>query len=144
MNKIKHGTTVDLILEGKSEDGTLWFKNDKDSPLTLVVGEGKLLTSLEHELVDMTAGESKTITLSPENGFGQHHESLVMKVPRKSFNPDFTPEIGARVAIDFSDDKHLVGTILESTDEILTIDFNHPLAGKTVLFTFTVISIKNE
>lgn len=144
MDKITKGTTVDIFLEGTLEDGTLCFKSEKDHPLTVIVGEGKLLAPLEHELIDMAVGESKTITLSPEKGFGQHNEDLVMKAPKKNFTSEFNPEIGARIAVDFSGDKHLVGTILEITDETLTIDFNHPLAGKTVHFTFTVISIKNE
>ena len=144
MDKVTKGSTVDILLEGILEDGTLCFKSEKEHPLTIIVGEGKLPAPLEYELIDMAVGESKTIALSPEKGFGQHNEDLVIKAPKKTFNEEFNPEIGARIAVDFSDDRHLVGTILEITDETLTIDFNHPLAGKTVHFTFTVISIKNE
>ena len=144
MEKITQGATVDLLLEGTLEDGTLCFKSEKDHPLTVKIGEGKLLATLELELIDMVVGESKTITLTPENGFGEHDEDLVIKAPKKSFTSEVVPEIGARIAVDFSNDKHLVGTILDITDETLTIDFNHPLAGKTVHFTVTVISIKDE
>jgi FKBP-type peptidyl-prolyl cis-trans isomerase 2 len=141
MNAIKEGDKVGLLFEAKLENGTLCFKNEKENPLVLVVGEGKFSPTLERELKDMREGETKTVTLEPDEAFGQHIDDLVVEVPKEAFRPDVNLVVGSRVSINATSGKTVYGIVIEAKEDTFTIDFNHPLAGKKIIFTVTVVSI---
>lgn len=141
MDVVKEGDTIQILCEGKLQDGRLFFKNDKDDPMTIVVGAGKIFPVLEQELRDMKVGESKTITLQPHDAFGDYNQNLVMVAPKESVDPQMEAEIGSRIDVDLPSGKKLTGVIKEISENTVTIDFNHPLAGKIVIFTVTILSI---
>ncbi len=141
MSSIQEGDIVDVICEGRLKDGTIFFQTMEEQPLRLTIGEGKLFLALEEQLIGMKPGESKTIELQPEEGFGSYNEKLILKAPKDSFSPEFKPVPGAKVSVEVYPGKKLVGTIIEVDDETVTIDFNHPLAGKKLIFAVTIVAI---
>jgi FKBP-type peptidyl-prolyl cis-trans isomerase 2 len=143
MDVVKDGDTVQLICEIKLEDGTLCYKNEKEDPLVLVVGKGSFFPVVENELKDMKVGETKTLTLAPDEAFGQHQEKLVVDVPNDSINMDKPPAVGDKIKYNTPDGKEVLGTVLEISDNSLKVDFNHPLAGKKIVFIVTIYSIVN-
>ncbi|RLF40716.1 MAG: peptidylprolyl isomerase [Thermoplasmata archaeon] len=144
MSGIQEGDIVDVLCEGRLKDGTIFFQATEEQPLRLVVGEGKLFLALEEQLIGMKPGDSKTIELQPEEGFGSYNEKLILKAPKDSFNPEFKPVQGAKVSVEVYPGKKLVGTITEVDDETVTIDFNHPLAGKKLIFVVTIVAISTD
>lgn len=144
MRKVKEGDMVQILCEGRLADGRIFYKNDEKNPIKLVVGEGTIFPALEQEILDMKSGESKTVTLDPSEAFGEHQHELVVVTSKERFNPDLKLALGHKVSIDLTAGKKLIGTIIEIDDEIITIDFNHPLAGQTVVFTVTVVSIEGN
>jgi len=144
MTGVKEGDKIHVVCEAKLEDGQICFKNEKEEPLELIVGEGKFFPAIEKKLQNMKKGETKTITLEPEEAFGPHVTELVLEVPKDAFKPDVTLSIGLRIKIDTPSGKMLIGTIIAISDEKVTIDFNHPLSGKKILFAITVISIEKK
>jgi FKBP-type peptidyl-prolyl cis-trans isomerase 2 len=138
---VKDGDKVKLLYEAKSKDGTIWYKNKKENPLEIVVGKGNIFPAIEKRIKNMKEGEEKTISLKPEEAFGKHREDLVCTVPKNNVQTDFDLDIGSKVNLKSTSGKKITGTVTETKDDILTIDFNHPLAGKIILFTFIVLSI---
>ena len=141
MKGVKKGDKVHILCEAKLEDGTVCYKNDEEKPLEFVVGEGKFFSAIENEMKGMKEGESKTMTLEPKEAFGQYKDDLVVEVSKNDFRSDAKMDLGLRVEVNTPSGKTLHGTIMEIKDETLTLDFNHPLAGKKILFTVTVISV---
>ncbi|MBN2603618.1 MAG: FKBP-type peptidyl-prolyl cis-trans isomerase, partial [Candidatus Thermoplasmatota archaeon] len=137
MDVVKDGDKVQLICEIKLEDGTLCYKNEKEDPLELVVGKGSFFPVVEKELRNMKVGETKTLKLQPNEAFGHHQEQLVVDVPNNCINMDKPPAIGDKIKYNTPDGKKVVGTVLGINDNSLKVDFNHPLAGKKIVFTVT-------
>jgi FKBP-type peptidyl-prolyl cis-trans isomerase 2 len=144
MRNVKVGDTVQILCEAKLESGELCYKNDQENPLELVVGDGKFFPVIEKALQEMTEGETKTVTLQPEDAFGPHMDDLVIKVPKTAFQPDAKLEVGSRIRIDAPNGKSFVGTIVALDDLTFTLDMNHLLAGKKLIVTFTVVSIAEK
>lgn len=141
MKVVKEGDKVHLLYETKLEDGTILHKNKKENPLGVVVGEGKIFSAIENQIKDMKQGETKTIPLKPEEAFGKHREDLIFIAPKNKIKTDDDLVIGSRIKLKMSSGKEITGTITGTDGDNLKIDFNHPLAGRNILFTLTVLSI---
>jgi FKBP-type peptidyl-prolyl cis-trans isomerase 2 len=142
MNVVKEGDTVQISCEGRLEDGTVVFKIQEETPFQLVVGKGKFFPVVENELKDMKEGESKEVSLTPKDAFGHRMEDLIVEIPNDVFETDEELTIGSRICIKTSSGNTLHGTITQLDEDSITVDFNHPLAGKKILFNVTVVSIE--
>jgi len=144
MDNVKEGDKVKLICELKLEDGTTCFKNEQDKPLVVTVGEGKLFPVIENKIKDMKEGETKTVTLKPKDAFGSYNEDLVAEIPKKDLGENPNLKIGSKIQMKTTSDQIIQGTITELKDDTFTVDFNHPLAGKNIVFIITVKSIEKS
>jgi FKBP-type peptidyl-prolyl cis-trans isomerase 2 len=144
METVKEGDKVELVYELKLEDGTTCFKNKQENPLVVTVGEGKLFPAIENKIKDMKKGETKTVTLQPKDAFGMHNNNLVAEIPKKDINTNFDLKIGSKIQIKTTEDKTLQGSVIEIKEDAFVADFNHPLAGKIILFIVTVKSIEKS
>ena len=144
MEDVKEGDKVNIFCEAKLEDGTVCYKNKEENPLVFVVGEGKFFPAVEDSMKGMKKGESKTITLKPKDAFGEHKEDLVFIAPKDKFSSEAKIDIGSKVKVNTPTGQTVRGTITEINNGTCTIDFNHPLAGKKVVFTVTVVSIEGN
>jgi len=141
MTVIKEGVKVNILYEAKLETGEIVLKTEEGQPLEVVVGNGNIPKSIEKNLIDMKEGETKTITLESTEAFGPKIDNLIMELPKEGFDSQVELEVGSRVSINSPEGKKFIGTILEVKDENISVDFNHPLAGKNLIFTVTVVSI---
>jgi len=144
MKSIKEGDTVQILCEAKLETGELCYKNNTENLIEIVVGEGKFFPLIEKALQNMTEGESKVMTLEPDDAFGPHMDDLIIKVPKTVFKPELTVEIGSRIKIDAPTGKSYVGTIVAMDEQTFTLDLNHQLAGKRLVVNVTVVSIAEQ
>ena len=144
MRIVKDGDKVNISCEVKLENGDLCFKNEGENYIEIVVGEGKFFPVVENELKDMKEGETKTITLESKDAFGPYINDLVLETPKDVFRYDVELDIGSRVKIDAPSGKTYYGTVTKLTEETLTLDLNHPLAGKKIMITVTVASIEEN
>jgi peptidylprolyl isomerase len=110
--------------------------------LELTVGEGAIPKSIENALIDMKAGDTKTIKLEPPEAFGPRIDDLLIELPKEGFGADTDLTVGSKVSIKSPEGKQFFGTVVEVKDENITVDFNHPLAGKSLVFTVTVLNIE--
>jgi peptidylprolyl isomerase len=144
MKIVEEGDKVNISFEAKLENGEQCISNDKENTIELVVGEGKFFPKIETELLKMKEGETKEMTLEPDDAFGPHHDELVMDAPKNAFRSDVDLTVGMRMKIDTPSGKVFYGTITGVTDEAITLDLNHPFAGKKIIFTIKVITITKK
>ncbi|RLF28448.1 MAG: hypothetical protein DRN05_04070 [Thermoplasmata archaeon] len=142
MKVVKEGDKVLVLCEARLENGEICYKNEKEEPLELIVGRGKLFPAVENALKNMKEGETKELTLEPEQAFGPHLDDLVLEVPKSAFRQDVNLNVGSRVEINTPSGKVFYGTITNLSDDSLTVDLNHPLAGKKIIFIVTLVSIE--
>ena len=138
---IKEGVKVNILFEAKLETGEIVLKTEEEQPLEVVVGDGNIPKSIEKILIDMKEGETKTIALESTEAFGPKIDDLIVDLSKEEFDSQVELEVGSRVSINSPEGKKFTGTVLEVKDENIFVDFNHPLAGKNLIFTVTIVSI---
>jgi len=142
MTIAKEGSRVKILLEGKLEDDTVFNRTDRSTPIEFTVGEGRMLPKIENAVKGMKAGEKKSIKLKPEEAFGERREDLIKDVPRDAIALDREPEVGATLLLMADNERAFPATIVKVEKETLSIDLNHPLAGKNVIITIEVLAIE--
>ncbi len=123
------------------EDGTEVDSTTGRDPLNYLHGHGNIVPGLESALEGLEQGASIDVELQPEDAFGVRDEQRVIEVERERL--DFEPEIGAVVAAQLPDGRMQHLQISEVTDDSVTLDGNHPLAGEKVRFEVTVRSLRD-
>ena len=142
MTTAKEGSSVKFLLEGKLEDGTVFHRTDRSTPIEFTVGEGRMLPKIENAVKGMKAGEKKNIKLKPEEAFGERGEDLIKDVPRDAIALNREPKVGATLLLMTDNERAFPATIVKVGKETLRIDLNHPLAGKNVTITIEVLAVE--
>lgn len=122
-------------------DGTEVVSTFDTNPATLSLGAGQLAETLERCLVGMKSGERRVYTLEPEAGFGLRNPQLVQKIALDALPRPLDEDVGERVAFTDASGAEFAGTVVEKSGRHATFDFNHPLAGRTVLFEAEIVGI---
>jgi FKBP-type peptidyl-prolyl cis-trans isomerase SlpA len=141
--QISPGSRVTLHFSLRLSDGMLVESSFDDEPLSFVMGDGSLDHGLEVALYGMTPGARQTLTLMPGQAFGQRDEAAVQLVPRHSFPDEMQLEPGLIIAFSGDDGEPLPGAVLEIGPDKVQVDFNHPLAGREIIFEVQVLSVEN-
>ena len=142
MSKVKDGDTVKVHYTGKLEDGTVFDSSKEDEPLELTIGAGNVIEGFEKGVIGMERGGSKTVTVPPEEAYGSINEELVAKVKKDTFPENITPVIGEQLQLKQQDGNVVNVTITEIRGDSVTLDANHPLSGKTLIFDIELVEIK--
>jgi len=132
--------TIDYLIRSDEDE---YFPDTREpEELSFCLGAGLMPGPLEEALVGMAPNEHKTVRLSPEEGFGEVDENLILEVPRQEFDPEVNPEPGD-VFETTDEEGHPVYFIVRSLEsDSVVIDFNHPLAGKEVEFAITLKTVR--
>lgn len=139
-NVIGEHSRVTLHFRLKLEDGTQVDSTFEGEPASFTVGDGSLLPGFEQALFGLSSGDEAEIEVPPEAGFGQRNPGNLQKVRRDHFAPDIELEPGLVVSFD-NGGGELPGVVQEVGEDEVTVDFNHPLAGQTVLFAVKIIDV---
>ena len=135
---VSEGTRVFLNFSVSLDDGSEVDTNFGGDPVDFVVGDGSLLPGFERLLFGMSAGQRQMFTVPPEDAFGQPNDNNVQYLPRGQFDDDAELELGLVYSFADASGGELPGMIISFDDEEVTVDFNHPLAGRTILFDVLV------
>jgi FKBP-type peptidyl-prolyl cis-trans isomerase 2 len=140
MNKIKTGSKVSVNYTGRLEDGTVFDSslNEGREPLSITVGNGELIKGFEDGLIDMSEGENKTVTITSENAYGEYRGELISDIKLDMLPTDV--KVGDEL-IGESDMGPIRVKVMEIGDGVASLDANHPLAGKTLIFDLEVLSV---
>jgi len=139
--KAKEGDTVRVHYTGKLEDGTVFDTSQDREPLSFTIGEQRVIPGFEEAVMGMEPGDSKTEELTPEKAYGEHREDMVMELERDQLPDNVDPKVGQQLQLRMQNGQEVPVVITELAEEAVTIDANHPLAGKSLVFEIELIGI---
>jgi len=134
MSAAKPGNTVEVHYTGKLDDGTVFDSSEGKAPLVFKIGENKIITGFEDGVVGMKAGESKSVSIPPDQAYGDRQDDLVQEFPRNQLPDKISPEIGQRLQMKQPNGQNVAVVVSGLDDDSIMLDANHPLAGKTLHF----------
>lgn len=137
---VKKGDKIKVEYTGSLEDGTVFDSSEKHGqPLEFEVGAGQLIKGFDEGVIGMEKGEEKEIKIEPAQAYGERNEQLMQKVPKDKIPTDKELKPGMMLMLKAPDGRQMPAAIAEVTDTEVTIDMNHPLAGKTLNFKIKVV-----
>jgi peptidylprolyl isomerase len=141
MAQVKKGERVKFNYALKLKDGKVIETNLGSAPLEITVGKGKAIKGLENGLVGMSPGQTKTVVVKPADGYGAKDTGLVWTVPSAELPPGTAVVVDTEVAFARADGSRVEGRIARIDGETVTVDGNHPLAGRNLTFEIKLASI---
>lgn len=139
---IDKGTRITLNFALKFTDGEVIDTTFGKQPATLEIGDDNLPENFEAYLLGMKAGETATYNVPPEKAFGQHNPSNVQMFKRSDFSADMVLDPGVMISFADARQQELPGVVQHVEGDQVTIDFNHPLAGRTLVFEVEIIDVE--
>lgn len=141
MAEVKTGDTVRVHYEGSLEDGRKFDSSFDREPIELTVGSGQVISGFENAVVGMEEGDSRTVTVPPEEGYGPHDPNLLHKVDREQVPDEIDLQVGAQLQATDRQGQVIALTVADFDDSTVTLDANHPLAGQDLTFDVKVVEI---
>jgi FKBP-type peptidyl-prolyl cis-trans isomerase SlpA len=135
---VSEGTRVFVNFSLSLEDGSEIDSNFTGDAVDFVVGDGSLLPGFERLLFGMSPGDRRIFSVTPEQAFGMANDDNVQQLTRSRFDDDMELEIGLIFSFADAGGGEVPGLVIEFDEECVTVDFNHPLAGRTILFDVLV------
>lgn len=132
--------SIDYILTLNS--GEEIDRSEENDPLGFITGTGQIIPGLEDAMMGMKAGDTSTITVEPEDGYGPFDQELVHEIPRDEFPPEEKVEPGMTFETEGPHGPIMITVIGVKGDESVTVDLNHPLAGKQLIFNIKIVEIR--
>jgi FKBP-type peptidyl-prolyl cis-trans isomerase 2 len=141
--KVEKGKIVVIEYEGKLEDGTVFDSSKKhNTPLEFEVGSGKVIPGFDNAVMGMKKGEEKEFSIQPKDAYGEPKKELMKEIPRNVLPQDKEPKEGMMVVMSAPNGQQIPARIAKVTKDTVTLDLNHPLAGKKLIFKIKVIDVK--
>ncbi|MFK4766160.1 peptidylprolyl isomerase [Desulfobaculum sp. SPO524] len=141
MAQAKSGDTVRIHYTGTLADGSEFDSSRDREPLEFTLGAGAVIPGFDTAVGGMQPGESKSVTIPCAEAYGDYVDEAVAVVPRDQFPDHISPELGMALQIPQQEGSPVVVTITEISDESITLDGNHPLAGKDLNFEIELVEI---
>lgn len=141
MERVKKADTVRVHYTGRLEDGKVFDTSVRREPLQFTLGQQSVIAGLQQAVVGMAVGERKTIQIAPDQAYGAHRQDLVFEVGRGELPPNVEPEIGQRLRYRHPDGQPIAFTVTSVSESTVTLDGNHPLAGKALTFDLELVEI---
>ena len=138
---ISDGKTVSMEYTLTLEDKKIVDTNVGGKPLNFTQGSHKIIPGLETALTGMKTGESKQVTIAPENGYGPQNPQAIQEVPIDKIPPE-ARKVGATLQGKDAQGRMVHPRVTEVKEQVVVLDFNHPLAGKTLYFDVKILDIK--
>ena len=140
--RIDLDSTVTFHFTLSLPDGTLVDRTEPGQPLTVTLGDGTLIEGLEHALLGLRPGNRRRIVIPPETGWGPRDPALIQWRPRRDFPADMDLAPGLILSFTAPDGEEIPAAILAVEDDRVQVDYNHPLAGRDVVFEVEVVAVE--
>jgi peptidylprolyl isomerase len=143
MANVQKGDKVKVHYTGKLNDGTEFDSSKGRDPLEFEAGSGQVIKGFDSALLGMEIGETKNVEIPVEMAYGPKRDDLVIQVPPSQFPENMAPEVGLQVELHNNQGGTIPAMIVDVNDENVTLDANHPLAGKELSFEIELVDINN-
>ena len=149
MAQAKEGDRVRVHYTGRLDDGSVFDSSEcaedecgcEHGPLEFTIGAGEVIPGFDAGVKGMSVGEIKTVHIPVEQAYGERIEEMVAEVPRGDLPPEMTPEVGQQLEVTQEDGQLFQVLVIGVTDQTITIDANHPLAGRALNFDLRLVEI---
>ncbi len=141
MTQAKEGDKVKVHYTGKLEDGAVFDTSQDRSPLEFTIGSGQVIPGFENAVVGLSPGEKTQAKVPPEDGYGPHHKEMVIEAERSDLPADLDLQAGQQLNVRQEDGRVFRLTVIDVTESKVTLDANHPLAGKDLTFDIELVEI---
>lgn len=138
------GDKVSLHYVGKLDDGTIFDSSLNTQPLEFTIGDGSIIPGFEEAIVGMSEGEKKTFSVEAENAYGPYFNERVITISKSQLPPELDPQIGDKLQGQQPDGSVVLFSVIGKEEDQITLDGNHPLAGKNLNFEIELIKISQE
>jgi FKBP-type peptidyl-prolyl cis-trans isomerase 2 len=145
MQQVQLNDKVTISYTGKLENGTTFQAATESEPLSITIGGHDIPPTLEQALIGMSVGEQKLVRLEPDEGYGIRRKDLLQTLNKDTFKNRLDPQVGMVLSLRVEKDgqTHQVpATVVEANDDIIVVDYNHPLAGHNLLYDVKVLTIE--
>lgn len=137
---LKEGSKVKIEYTGTLEDGTVFDSSERHGqPLEFEIGKKQVIPGFEAAVIDLAVGEEKEITIPPSEAYGELNDQLMQKVPRDKLPKEQEPKEGMLLMMKTPDGQQFPAKIVKVEETEITLDLNHPLAGKTLKFKIKLV-----
>jgi len=136
------GNIVKVHYTGTLEDGSVFDTSREREPLEFTLGAGQMIPGFEDAVRGMYVGQSKTVTVPAEEAYGAYRDDLVLVIGRDQLPADINPEVGQQLQMQQSDGQVVVVVVTEISEDTITVDANHFLAGKDLIFEIELVEIE--
>lgn len=141
MKSAETGNTVKVHYTGKLDDGTIFDSSREREPLEVTLGSGQLIGGFENAVLGMTEGSSKTIKVASSEAYGDYNNELVIKFEKAQVPKEIDPKEGLQLDLKAPDGSVMHAVITSVEEEHITLDANHPLAGKDLTFDIELVEV---
>jgi peptidylprolyl isomerase len=141
MTQAKSGDTVRIHYTGTLDDGTEFDSSAGRDPLEFAVGSGQVIAGFDKAVDGMEVGEKKSVTISPAEAYGERHEQLVQEVPKSALPDEISPQVGMQLQSQSPEGNVMNLVVTDVSNESITVDANHPLAGQALTFAIELVEI---
>lgn len=141
MAEAKKGDKVKIHYTGTLPDGMVFDSSADRDPLEFTLGNQDVIPGFESAVMGMNEGESKTVTIVAKEAYGPRQEELITEVDRGQFPPHIAPEVGQQLEVKSDEGFQALVTVTDVAEDKVTLDANHPLAGRDLTFEIELVSI---
>ena len=141
MAQVKNGDTVRVHYTGKFDDGTLFDSSHEREPLEFTIGREQVIPGFEKAVIGMSPGESRNTTVPTDQAYGECREDMILEIDRDTFPKKIDPEIGHHLHLNQSNGETIIVTVIDVSESCVTLDANHPLAGKNLTYDIELLKI---
>jgi len=142
MKVVDKNDNVSIHYKGTLSDGQLFDSSEGKDPLTFEVGSGQVISGFDKAVVGMKVDESKVFTIPSTEAYGEVKDDLLYEIPVSSIPAELNPHEGQRLVSNLEDGRQIPVTVKSVKKDIITLDANHPLAGKDLTFDIKIVEIK--
>ena len=141
LSQVNKNDTVKVHYTGKTDDGVVFDSSREREPLQFTMGQGQLIPGFENAVEGLKVGESTTVRIPADEAYGEVREDMIVDISRAQIPPDIDPEVGMVLQMQQPNGMPLNVTVKNVSDESVTLDANHPLAGQALTFDIEIVEI---
>lgn len=138
----EEGSTVLVHYTGRLEDGTVFDSSRDGNPIEFEVGSEEVIDGFDQAVRGMEQGETREATLGPDEAYGERREDLIFDIPREELPEQVDPSVGQELSVEIESGREVPAYVAEVDEDTVTLDLNHPLAGKALSFEIEVVEVR--
>lgn len=142
MKTAEEGNTVKVHYTGTLDNGNIFDSSRKRDPLEFTIGKGRLIPEFEKAVVGMNVGDSREIKINAENAYGKRREEFIVNIDKEYVPREIDPKVGMNLQLKNPENRLMNAIIISVSEDHITLDANHPLAGENLTFNIELVEIQ--